>query len=91
MNTRPEEDFGFSLVDEDELKAYEKELEQRLELIDVTASEYRNRLIQLRDIILPLLVGLTEDPTKKFVLWPSRAAKVQILITKINEIMDGVE
>lgn len=86
---RADVDFGFSLVDEDDLRNtnYEKELEDKLQVVDLTAAEYKKRLLQTRDLVMPLLEGLTKNPEKKGLLWPSRSQKCKELIRKINDVV----
>ena len=81
-------DFGFSLVDEEDLRNtnYEKELEDKLQSVDLNAAEYKKRLIQTRDLVMPLLQGLTQNPEKKGIVWPNRAEKVKALIRRMNDV-----
>jgi len=86
--SRETDDFGFSMVDETELRnqEYEKELEDKLQTVDSTASDYKKRLIQTRQLVMPLLQGLTRDPHKAGLLWPKRAEKVKALIRELDKI-----
>jgi hypothetical protein len=40
-------------------------------------------------MIMPLLLNLSKDPSKEYILWPDRAAKIQTFIKKINSFVDG--
>jgi hypothetical protein len=85
-------DFGFSLVSEKELKAHEellkKKVEEHSKAVDVTTQELTDKLHGLRDMILPLLNNLSKDPDKTYILWPDRADKIKAFIKKINDYVD---
>lgn len=69
-------DFGFTLVDEEEL-AVTKEL-KNVELTatnDVTALQ--KKVDDLYNAIKPLLNNLTQNPEKEYILWPNRVEKVK--------------
>jgi hypothetical protein len=88
-----DDDFGFSLVSESELKAHEEQLkkvvEQQAKAVEMKTVEAQDKLHGLRDMIMPLLNNLAKDPTKEYVLWPDRAAKIQAFIKKVNNYVDG--
>lgn len=90
-----DDDFGFSLVSEDELKAYEEELKKQIEQqtkvveqVQQTTIVMQDRLHQLRDMIMPLLKNLAKDPDKHYVFWPDRADKMKAFIKKVNTFVD---
>ena len=84
-----DDDFGFSLVSESELKSYEEQLKQQVQQQTQTISEteqaYSDKLEGLRQMIMPLLLNLTKDPEKEYILWPDRAKKMNAFIEKINQ------
>lgn len=82
-------DFGFSLLTEEELKAYEKKLEEGLSEVTTTKIKTEEKLILLRDMIMILLNNLLVDPGKSYIYWPNRKEKIQAFIRKINEIIDN--
>jgi hypothetical protein len=88
-----DDDFGFSLVSESELKAHEEQLkkvvEQQAKAVEQKTVEAQDKLHGLRDMIMPLLNNLAKDPTKEYVLWPDRATKIQAFIKKVNNYVDG--
>ena len=98
-----DDDFGFSLVSEEELKAKEAELQAKLleqsqvvqEVVkqasetEATVTEYKDKLNGLRNMIMPLLNNLAKDPTKTYVFWPDRATKIKAFIMKVNSYVDG--
>ena len=85
-------DFGFSLVSEKELKAHEellkKKVEEQSKAVDVTTQQLTDKLHGLRDMILPLLNNLSKDPDKTYILWPDRTDKIKAFIKKINDYVD---
>jgi ElaB/YqjD/DUF883 family membrane-anchored ribosome-binding protein len=87
-----DDDFGFSLVSETELKAHEETLKKKVEeqsrVVEKTSKEAKDKIHTLRDMIMPLLNNLSKDPSKEYILWPDRAAKIQAFIKKINDFVD---
>jgi hypothetical protein len=81
------DDFGFSLVSETELKAYEEILKERLEqtssAVVQTEQEYKNKIDGLMAMIMPLLNNLSQDPQKEYILWPNRVEKIEAFKTKL--------
>lgn len=95
-----DDDFGFSLVSEEELKAREAELEARIneqsqvvqkvvQQVAQSETEMKDKLNGLRNMIMPLLNNLAKDPTKTYVFWPDRAIKIKAFIDKVNKYVDG--
>ena len=83
-------DFGFSAVSEDELKALEKKLAadvkaktQQLENVETT---YRGKLEQLHKAIMPLLYNLQKNPDKEYIYWPNRKPTIEKQIEKIVKL-----
>lgn len=72
---KPNDDFGFSLVSEADLKQQEQQ----------TIDKVRG----LRDMIMPFLNNLTKNPEKEYIMWPDRAKKVEEFIKKINDYVDS--
>ena len=85
-------DFGFSLVSEKELKAHEEMLKKKVDeqsmIVEQTTAQMQDKLHGLRDMIMPLLNNLAKDPEKQYILWPDRAKKIQAFIKKVNEFVD---
>jgi predicted nuclease with TOPRIM domain len=98
-----DDDFGFSLVSEEELKAKEAELQAKLleqsqvvqEVVkqasqtEASVTEYKDKLNGLRNMVMPLLNNLAKDPSKTYVFWPDRATKIKAFIMKVNAYVDG--
>lgn len=82
MNNDTEYDFGFSLVSEEEIKKHEETL------IKMATTE-NQKLIRLRDMIMPLLKNLAKDQNKEYIYWPNRKVKIDEFIKNMNDIIDG--
>jgi hypothetical protein len=81
-------DFGFSLVDEDELKALERELATKVVLATESSAEYKDKFETLYEMVMILLRNLSKEPTKSYIFWPNRIEKVNEFITRINELAE---
>lgn len=83
-----DDDFGFSLVSEQELKKHEeylkKKVEEQSKVVIQTANDLTDKLHGLRNMIMPLLNNLAKDPEKEYILWPERAEKIKAFINKID-------
>jgi hypothetical protein len=78
-------DFGFTLVDEDELdtvQQLEKAAHDNLDVADST----QDKLDNLFNAITPLLNNLKANPEKEYIKWPDRVAKVEQFETYLQEI-----
>lgn len=80
-------DFGFSIVDENELPQV-----QVLQQTQEVSLALEDKLQQLYDSIMPLLKNLKTNPDKDYILWPNRTAKIDAFKQKIDSIVgDAVE
>ena len=79
-------DFGFTAVDETELKAVQ-ETTAKLETSDSESAELENKLNKLYNAILPLLSNLKMNPEKEYILWPNRVEKVEEFEELISNIV----
>ena len=84
-------DFGFSLVDESELDAYQQaqEAENKLQAASGTAAELEERLNKLYNAIAPLLNNLKKDPDRQYILWPNRLEKIEAFEDMLQGIYLG--
>jgi len=93
MKLNESDDFGFSLVSEDELKAHEdllrRKIEEQTEVVQKTEAELKDKLDGLRAMIMPLLINLSKDPDKSYIFWPDRVQKIEKFIKKVNDYVDG--
>jgi hypothetical protein len=89
MNLNEDNDFGFSLVSEQELKAHEEMLKKKVEeqslFVQTTTVEYENKIQGLMAMITPLLNNLQKDPGKEYILWPDRAVKIKAFQKKLED------
>jgi hypothetical protein len=119
---RNENDFGFSAIDEGEVKhvtdedtletkfirektmasaegvqRLEEKIDRLLTLYDEgklgldvekekLVSEVKSKLIEVEQLILPLLVNLMKNPDKEYIYWPNRQDKIQEQIDRIVAI-----
>ena len=79
-------EFGFTAVDETELKAVQ-ETTAKLETSDSESAELENKLNKLYNAILPLLSNLKMNPEKEYILWPNRVEKVEEFEELISNIV----
>tara|TARA_B100000902_G_scaffold368996_1_gene392825 strand:+ start:660 stop:926 length:267 start_codon:yes stop_codon:yes gene_type:complete len=79
-------DFGFTVVDEDELEVVQKQ-SQKLESTSGKAEELEDKLNKLYNSILPLLSNLKTNPEKDYIYWPKRTEKVEQFEDLIAEII----
>lgn len=88
-----DDDFGFSLVSEQELKAHEellkKKVEEQSKVVQQTTKQMQSKVEGLRNMIMPLLNNLAKDPEKQYILWPDRADKIKAFIKKVNDYVDN--
>jgi len=77
-------DFGFTLVDEDELDVAKKATAST-----ATAETTQNRLDKLYNAITPLLNNLKANPEKEMIKWPNRVEKVEAFEDHIYKIYKG--
>ena len=69
-------DFGFTAVDESELKAVQ-EVSKKAETLGANALNAQEKLDKLYNAITPLLNNLKKNPEKEYILWPNRIEKVE--------------
>ena len=81
-------DFGFTLVDESELDAYQQaqDAQNKLQAASGTAAELEERLNKLYNAIAPLLNNLKKDPERQYILWPNRLEKIEAF----EDLLQGI-
>lgn len=86
-----EDDFGFSLVSEEELKQHEemlkKKIEEQTKIVQQTSEELTDKLHGLRNMIMPLLQNLAKDEDKSYIYWPTRSEQIKKFIEKIDRFI----
>ena len=89
-------DFGFSLVDADELDVVQQ-LKTESDTISSTAEEWEAQAEQWRlkaqmiySAVVPLLDNLSQSPEKEYILWPGedRVNKINAFKLRLNKILE---
>jgi uncharacterized HAD superfamily protein len=89
-------DFGFSLVDADELHEVQQ-LSSELTQTESTVNEWMNQAEQWRNkaqgiyaSVMPLLNNLSQQPEKEYIYWPGedRVNKINAFKLKLNQILE---
>jgi len=81
-------DFGFTLVDEDELEAVQQ-AQSKVASVSDSVSETQEKLDSLFNAIQPLLNNLKQNPEKEYILWPNRLEKIEQFEDYIQNIYKG--
>lgn len=88
-------DFGFSLVDEKELKQLEEELARKnaslsntAETYQQKAESYEQKFETIHSLFSTFLKKLSEEPEKSYIHWPNRQSKINQIIKIINELKE---
>lgn len=81
-------DFGFTLVDENELEAVQQ-AQATVSATSSTVDETQAKLDKLYNAIQPLLNNLKMNPEKEYILWPNRTEKIEQFETHIQSIYKG--
>ena len=78
-------DFGFTVVDENELEVVQKaSLEVKTK--DTEAQTAQEKLDKLFNAVTPLLNNLKANPEKDYIYWPNRIQKVEQFETYLQSI-----
>lgn len=81
-------DFGFTLVDENELDAVQK-AQETVSSASTSVSETQDKLDKLFNAIQPLLNNLKQNPEKEYILWPNRLEKIEQFEDHIQKLYKG--
>ena len=81
-------DFGFTAVDETELKAVQDTAAAANDA-EQLATTTQDRLDKLYNAITPLLNNLKANPEKEYILWPNRVEKVEQFEDHLRKIYNG--
>lgn len=81
-------DFGFTLVDEDELEAVQTATAQ-VASVSSSVEETQDKLDRLFNAIQPLLTNLKSNPEKEYIKWPNRMEKIEQFEDHIQKIYQG--
>ena len=64
-------DFGFTAVDESELKSVQQ-AEKKVSTLSSKSTAVQDKLDDLYNAMAPLLNNLKKNPEKEYILWPNR-------------------
>ena len=81
-------DFGFTIVDADELDVVQ-EAQSKVTEASSSVDSTTERLDKLYNAIQPLLNNLKQNPEKDYILWPKRLDKIEQFETHIQNIYKG--
>ena len=81
-------DFGFTVVNEDELEVAQKATKTAT-AATATAKSIDDKLNKLYNAIIPLLTNLKSNPEKDYILWPKRLEKVEAFEDMLQKIYKG--
>ena len=81
-------DFGFTIVDENELEVVQQATQQ-VETVSSNVQSTQDRLDKLYNAVQPLLNNLKQNPEKEYILWPNRLNKIEQFEDHIQKIYQG--
>jgi|TARA_B100001093_G_scaffold520063_1_gene612404 hypothetical protein len=81
-------DFGFTLVDENELEVVQQ-AQASVASTTASVSETQEKLDTLFNAVQPLLNNLKQNPEKEYILWPNRLEKIEQFEDHIQKIYKG--
>jgi len=87
-------DFGFTMVDEDELeivqqvKSSAQSTASEAALLSMQVDKYKEKCDTLYNMVLPLLNNLAANPDKDYIRWngKDRLAKIEMFRDKMDEV-----
>ena len=88
-------DFGFSVVDEEELEVLQQaktEIEATKTTLQQTSAEaetLEERLNRLYNMVQPLLNNLAKNPEKNYIYWPDRLTKIEQFRDALDSVYKG--
>ena len=83
-------DFGFSIVDENELEAVtkvESKLQATSSSVEAATAETKaiqSKMDKMYNAVMPLLNNLQKNPEKEYIFWPDRHNKVEQFRDKLT-------
>lgn len=87
-------DWGFSLVDADELDEFQ-EIQKTVSEVEGTAAGWQEQAEQWKDkaqtiynAVQPLLKNLAQSPEKEYILWPDRVEKINAFQLRLMAILE---
>ena len=87
-------DFGFSVVDEDELavvqsvKSEVSDATSTAALWQAQAEEWKAKTNAIYDAVIPLLNNLQANEDKEYISWPNRSVKIDSFKLKLQQLLN---
>ena len=81
-------DFGFTAVDESELKSVQQ-AEKKVNTLSSKSTAVQDKLDSLYNAVTPLLNNLKKNPEKEYILWPDRIGKVEAFEDHLRKIYES--
>lgn len=78
-----DDDFGFSAISAAD---YEARITKAAEVASLPIEEYKQRLSDLEDLIIPFLKKLRDTGDKEYIFWPNRGPILDKQIEKILKL-----
>ena len=80
-------DFGFTMVDEDELDVV-KDIKTQASVTETEVDNYKKKCDTLYNMITPLLNNLAKNPEKDYIKWDGadRLKKIEQFRDKLDEV-----
>jgi hypothetical protein len=87
-------DFGFSVVDEQELSAV-TQVKEEVEAATSTsaqwqaqADEWKAKAEAIYDSVIPLLNNLQSNEEKEYIYWPNRSVKIDQFKLRLQQVLN---
>jgi hypothetical protein len=84
----PDFDFGFSLVDENELEVVQQ-AQQAVASTKTVASATQEKVDTLYNMMMPLLNNLAKNPEKEYIYWPNRIEKIEAFRDRLRDVYES--
>ena len=81
-----DDDFGFSAISAEE---YESRISKAAESAAAPIEDYKQRMQDLENMILPFLEKLRDTGDKEYIFWPNRKPVIDKQIEKIKKLTRG--
>ena len=87
-------DFGFSVVDADELDVVQSVRQEVQQASDTSAEwqdqadEWNQKANAIYDAVIPLLNNLQSNEEKEYIYWPNRTIKIDQFKLKLQQVLN---
>ncbi len=87
-------DFGFSVVDADELDVVQSVRQEVQQASDSSAEwqdqadEWKSKANAIYDAVIPLLNNLQSNEEKEYIYWPNRTVKIDQFKLKLQQVLN---